>query len=96
MHDQRAFLAGHFPAPFGKPLFDQVTLGIKQEIGDRSGQGLTPAVAQEEGLELAVYNSDLALVKDRRSMDLTEGLNEVRFARDPVVLLVDDLGGPKD
>ncbi len=43
------------------------------------GAGL-PAAAQNEGLELAVYNQDLALVKDRRSMDLAEGLNEVRFA----------------
>ncbi len=39
-----------------------------------------PAVAQSEGLELAVYNQNLALVKDRRSMDLSAGLNEVRFA----------------
>jgi hypothetical protein len=39
-----------------------------------------PAAAQGEGLELAVYNQDLALVKDRRSMNLSEGLNEVRFA----------------
>jgi hypothetical protein len=45
-----------------------------------SGGGAAPAVAQDQGLELAVYNQDLALVKDRRSMDLAEGLNEVRFA----------------
>jgi hypothetical protein len=38
-----------------------------------------PAAAQEEGLELAVYNQNLALVKDRRSLGLSEGLNEVRF-----------------
>jgi hypothetical protein len=44
------------------------------------GEGARPAVAQDGGLELAVYNQDLALVKDRRSMDLAEGLNEVRFA----------------
>ncbi len=44
-----------------------------------SGQGPAPVVAQSEGLELAVYNQDLALVKDRRSLDLSEGLNEVRF-----------------
>jgi hypothetical protein len=30
-------------------------------------------------LELAVYNQDLALVKDSRRLDLTAGLNEVRF-----------------
>ncbi|MGD8794618.1 MAG: DUF4139 domain-containing protein [Anaerolineae bacterium] len=44
------------------------------------GQQVAPAVAQNEGVELAVYNQNLALVKDRRSMELGEGLNEVRFA----------------
>jgi hypothetical protein len=39
-----------------------------------------PAVAQGEGLELAVYNQNLALIKDHRSLELSEGLNEVRFA----------------
>ncbi len=52
-----------------------------------SGQGLTPAVAQGAGLELAVYNSDLALVKDPRSLELNEGLNEVRFV--DVAALID-------
>ena len=43
------------------------------------GQGPSPVAAQGEGIELAVYNQDLALVKDLRSMDLSEGINEVRF-----------------
>jgi hypothetical protein len=43
------------------------------------GQGPAPAVAQSEGVELAVYNQNLALVKDLRSMELDEGVNEVRF-----------------
>jgi hypothetical protein len=38
-----------------------------------------PAAAQSEGVELAVYNQDLALVKDLRTLDLEQGLNEVRF-----------------
>jgi hypothetical protein len=38
-----------------------------------------PAAAQEQGVELAVYNQNIALVKDLRSLDLTQGLNEVRF-----------------
>ena len=42
-------------------------------------QDATPVSAQGEGIELAVYNSNLALVKDHRSMDLSQGLNEVRF-----------------
>ena len=46
-----------------------------------------PAAAQEEGVELAVYNQDLALVKDRRTLDLEEGLNEIRFV--DVAALID-------
>jgi hypothetical protein len=42
--------------------------------------GTTPARAQDKGLELTVYNSNLALVKDRRAMTLTTGLNSVRFS----------------
>jgi hypothetical protein len=43
------------------------------------GQGPAPVAAQSEGVELAVYNQNLALVKDTRILDLSEGLNEVRF-----------------
>ncbi len=35
--------------------------------------------AQGQGIELTVYNQNLALVIDRRSMDLVAGLNEVQF-----------------
>jgi hypothetical protein len=41
------------------------------------GLGAAPATAQQEGLELAVYNGNLALVKDPRQLDLSAGLNEV-------------------
>ena len=51
------------------------------------GQGAAPVAAQDQGLELAVYNQNLALVKDVRSLDLSEGLNEVRFA--DVAALID-------
>jgi hypothetical protein len=51
------------------------------------GQGGTPAVAQGEGVELAVYNQDLALVKDHRGLELSKGLNEVRFV--DVAALID-------
>ncbi len=43
------------------------------------GQRAAPVAAQSDGVELAVYNQNLALVKDRRSLDLSQGLNEVRF-----------------
>ncbi|RPI49841.1 MAG: DUF4139 domain-containing protein, partial [Chloroflexi bacterium] len=52
-----------------------------------AGQPPTPAVAQGEGVELAVYNQDLALVKELRTLDLDEGLNDVRF--DDVAALID-------
>ena len=51
------------------------------------GQKVATVVAQDEGLELAVYNQNLALVKDVRSLDLSEGLNEVRFV--DVAALID-------
>ncbi|OQY25834.1 MAG: hypothetical protein B6I34_01380 [Anaerolineaceae bacterium 4572_32.1] len=35
--------------------------------------------AQGEGVELTVYNQNMALVIDRRSMDLVAGLNEMQF-----------------
>jgi len=38
-----------------------------------------PAQAQGEGVELTVYNQNLALVKDRRALELEEGINEVAF-----------------
>jgi hypothetical protein len=40
-----------------------------------------PPVAQAEGesTELTVYNQNMALVKDRRTMSLDKGVNEVRF-----------------
>jgi hypothetical protein len=39
-----------------------------------------PVAAQSQGVELAVYNQGFALVKDLRALDLTQGLNEVRFS----------------
>jgi hypothetical protein len=54
-----------------------VVVGVTLSSG---GQGAMPAAAQAEGLELAVYNQNLALVKDLRRLDLSAGLNEVRFA----------------
>ena len=38
------------------------------------------ALAQDRGLELTVYNSNLGLVKDHRQMTLDKGLNFVRFS----------------
>ena len=38
-----------------------------------------PAEAQGKGVELTVYNQNLALVKDRRSLELEEGHNEIAY-----------------
>jgi hypothetical protein len=38
------------------------------------------AQAQEPGLQLTVYNQDIALVRDTRSFELEAGANEVRFS----------------
>jgi hypothetical protein len=45
------------------------------------------ASAQDEGLELAVYNQNLALVRDPRRLELSPGLNQVRFG--DVAALID-------
>ncbi|MDY7039995.1 MAG: DUF4139 domain-containing protein [Chloroflexota bacterium] len=45
------------------------------------------AQAQSEGVELTVYNQNVALVKDRRTMELKLGTNEVRFS--DVAALID-------
>jgi len=37
------------------------------------------AFAQDEGVDLTVYNQNFALVKDRRFMEIPKGVNEVRF-----------------
>lgn len=42
-------------------------------------RAVVPVAAQNKGLELAVYNQDVALVKDQRTLDLSPGVNEVRF-----------------
>jgi hypothetical protein len=57
-------------------------LAVLALVGAVAGDGrqAAPVVAQEAGVELAVYNQDLALVKDRRTLNLDEGLNQVRFS----------------
>ncbi len=44
--------------------------------------GLMATVSQaaEEGLDLTIYNQNFAFVKDRRTMDLKKGMNEIRFS----------------
>ncbi len=40
----------------------------------------TPAAAKSAGVDITVYNQNVALVKDKRTLPLKQGLNEVRFS----------------
>ncbi len=55
---------------------------VSCSAGSSLGAALSPtrALAQDKGVELTVYNSDLALVKDNRQMTLDSGLNLIRFS----------------
>lgn len=57
-----------------------VLLAIASFVILESGRVPLPAAAQETGVELAVYNQDMALVRDLRRLDLEQGLTDVRFA----------------
>ena len=43
------------------------------------GASVSPACAAEPGVSITVYNSDMALVKDVRPMDIRSGVHEVAF-----------------
>ena len=45
---------------------------------------LAPGAGAEQGdISLTVYNQNFGLVRDVRYLDLREGLNAVRFTRNP-------------
>jgi hypothetical protein len=61
-------------------IVSSVLLALLLASGSVSGQGALPAVsAAGTGMELTVYNQNLALVKEHRALELAEGVNEVRF-----------------
>ena len=74
------FLAACGGFPLAIPSFE-----LTQELAVPSSPSAAPsagppvAQAQGEGVELTVYNQTMALVKDRRTMSLDQGINEVRF-----------------
>jgi len=60
------------------------TLGMVVGVGLLLGlmavvNAQTPIAEEVSGLELTVYNQNLALVRDRRAIELQEGVNEVTF-----------------
>jgi len=57
-----------------------LALGLLISLGSPALLGQTRVTqAQGQGVELTVYNQNLALVIDRRPLDLVAGLNEVQF-----------------
>lgn len=56
---------------------------------------ISKAAETDSGTEVTVYNSDLALVKERRSLDLKSGVNEVKYTDvaafiDPTSVIFED------
>lgn len=51
-------------------------------VSERDSQSGSASIAQaqDESVELTVYNQNIALVRDTRSFDLGQGVNEVRFS----------------
>lgn len=64
--------------------FSVILLSILSAIGCQGGNPLaasTPvAAAKSAGVDLTVYNQNVALVKDKRTLALKSGMNEVRFS----------------
>ncbi len=46
-----------------------------------------PVTAQDEGVDLTVYNSNIALVKENRQFDLVEGVNQVAVTDVPSAII---------
>lgn len=65
-------------------LASLILLSILSAIGCQGGSPLvhgTPiAAAKSAGVDLTVYNQNVALVKDKRTLALKSGTNEVRFS----------------
>lgn len=64
--------------------FSLVLLAILFSIGCQGGNPFSPPAtprveAQSTGVDLTVYNQNIALVKDKRTLALKSGTNEVRF-----------------
>lgn len=48
---------------------------------------MLPAAAQEDGVDITVYNSNIALVKESRQFDLEEGVNQVNVTDVPAAII---------
>ena len=78
-----------------------VLLGlVVSSVPGCGGASAPVAWAEGAGVELTVYNQNFALVKDKRSLDLKEGLNEVHFSEvaskiDPTSVLFRSLTDPQ-
>ncbi len=66
-----------------------------------SSIGVPKAQAAEEGVQITVYNDNMALVNDHRTIELKEGINEVRFSNvtariDPTSVWFSSLTDPEN
>jgi len=74
------FLAACGGFPLAIPPFEPTPeFAVPSSPSAAPSAGPPIAQAQGEGVELTVYNQNMALVKDRRIMSLDQGTNEVRF-----------------
>ena len=60
-------------------LFSLLVLMIMLLACPARAEVLSSTASDQTGVEVTVYNSDLALVKDSRSVSLPEGEGELRF-----------------
>jgi hypothetical protein len=60
-------------------LSDAGTRGVSAESNGQTGQDLTTTLDDQSELSLTVYNSDIALVRDVRSLQLARGVGNLRF-----------------
>jgi hypothetical protein len=82
-----------------KGLIGLVLLGVMGLIGFGDPVFSAPAKADGPGVEVTVYNSDLALVKEQRLLNLAHGIANVSFTEvaaqlDPTSVKFNSLGAP--
>ncbi len=64
---------------FGLAFLCILVLTIGCQGGSSLASGTPAAIAKSAGVDLTVYNQNIALVKDKRVLALKSGANEVRF-----------------
>ena len=68
-----------FPGAAALALSEAGMRSVAAESNTQSGQDLTTTLDDQSELSLTVYNSDIALVRDVRSLQLARGIGNLRF-----------------